>query len=172
MPLFEEIPQLLKPADSHRYPLTEVARILRRYSASYGLRYHPPYQRGYVWSDAQKIAYVEHLLRGGASGLDIYFAMYEEDGKRVMELVDGKQRLYAVTGFFGNMVQAYGHYYSDYQDVLSAEIQLNFHIAHNLTPEQICEWYIAINTGGTVHTDEDLRVAYNHLASLQGNENV
>jgi len=40
---------------------------------NYGLNMNPDFQRGHVWSKEQQIAYVEYLLKGGASGRDIYF---------------------------------------------------------------------------------------------------
>ena len=58
----------------------------------------PPYQRGYVWTVEQKIAYLEYILKDGMSGKDIFWNcpgwMTTFEGP--LELVDGKQRITAV----------------------------------------------------------------------------
>ncbi len=34
---------------------------------------NPDFQRGHVWNEAQQIAYVEFVLRGGQTGKNVYF---------------------------------------------------------------------------------------------------
>ncbi|MCP4427239.1 MAG: hypothetical protein GY803_22350 [Chloroflexi bacterium] len=37
-----------------------------------GVDISPDYQRGHVWTREQQTKYVEHILRNGISGRDIY----------------------------------------------------------------------------------------------------
>lgn len=38
-----------------------------------GQELNPDFQRGHVWNEQQQIKYIEHVLKGGHSGRDIYF---------------------------------------------------------------------------------------------------
>jgi Protein of unknown function DUF262 len=137
----------------------------------------PPYQRGYVWTQDQKERYVEYILRGGVSGRDIYFNCPNWDRglksaitggwEDSLELVDGKQRLNAVSGFIKNEVLAFGRYFQDYggkmRDV-SVDIIINVGCLH--TPLEVVDWYLGMNNGGTAHTQKDLQVAIDYRNSL------
>ncbi len=138
------------------------------------LELDPPYQRGYVWSEFQKTAYVEYQLRGGFSGKDVFWNcptwMHFTSGKasNIIELVDGKQRIQAVLDFLNNKVKAFGIYYAEFEDKLPfVTYDFKFHINNLQTPIEVVEWYIGFNTGGSVHTEKDLQPAYDYLARLQ-----
>ena len=94
----------------------------------------PEFQRDYVWTQDQKVRYVEFLLRGGNTGRDILFnCPYWNSGKPNlsdrMVIVDGKQRLSAVIGFLNNEVTAFNHYYYEFTDNLrNTLVNLTFHI--------------------------------------------
>lgn len=67
-----------------------------------GLELNPNFQRGHVWTREQQIAYVEYRLRGGKSGVDLYFnCSFWFEGKRgntgyqAYVCVDGLQRITA-----------------------------------------------------------------------------
>ena len=56
----------------------------------------PDFQRGYVWTEAQQIAYVEYRLKGGGAGVNrILFNCVGHMGSYLgpFQIVDGKQRL-------------------------------------------------------------------------------
>jgi uncharacterized protein with ParB-like and HNH nuclease domain len=126
-----------------------------------------------VWSAQQKIAYVEYILKGGFSGRDIFFnypnwgafTRPKGDVPAIMELVDGKQRLTSIIGFLKNEFPVFGHYRDDYTDHLPDK-GLRFNINNLEWRKDVVEWYIGMNTGGSIHTDEDLAPAYELLKSL------
>jgi len=123
---------------------------------------NPEYQRGYVWSQDQKTFYLEHILKGGLGGRDIFWNCpgWMTTFTGPMELVDGKQRISAVLEFMADRIPCFGTLYSEYEGFLPGSISFTFHI-HNLENKQeIIEWYIAMNTGGSIHTEEDLAPAY------------
>lgn len=71
------------------------------------------FQRSHVWTEAQQIAYVEFVLRGGRTGMDIHCNCAGWQGLTSvgrMELVDGKQRLTAVLRFLRNEIGIFGGY--------------------------------------------------------------
>lgn len=139
-----------------------------------GLDFDPPYQRGYVWNEDQKIAYVEYCLRGGFSGKDIFWnsARWQGGGMPgVMEIVDGKQRVSAVLDFLDNKFKAFGSHYSEFTDSPRLmEGRFKFHINNLETPLEVVKWYLGMNQGGSIHTEKDLAPAYEFLNKLE-NEN-
>lgn len=84
----------------------------------YGLDTNPNYQRGYVWTEQQKVRYCEFVLKGGRTGRELFFNCPGRHGtpKANIELVDGKQRLEAVLGFLNNQFSVFGGYRQDYTD--------------------------------------------------------
>ena len=130
----------------------------------------PPYQRGYVWTEEQKTAYLEYILKGGISGKDIFWNCpgWMNSFKGPMELVDGKQRVSAVLDFLNNKVKVFGQYYNEFGDRPGmSEAYFTFHI-NNLTDRKaVVQWYLDMNTGGSVHTEKDLQPAYDMMKELE-----
>ena len=138
----------------------------------------PEYQRGYVWSLYQKERYVEYCLRGGKSGRDIYWNCPNWSANvgttpwhDTLELVDGKQRLSAVQAFLSNQLRVFGKTLDEYggpRQLRSMYHDFVFHV-HNLpTQQEVIEWYLGMNTGGSIHTEDDLKPAYEYLRKLHG----
>jgi Protein of unknown function DUF262 len=143
----------------------------------YNKNLDPPYQRGYVWTQFQKEKYIEFILMGGQSGKDIYWNCPNWDNGadgdewgNTLELVDGKQRLRAVTEFLENKVKAFGKYlkqYSDEKFLSRLKFDFIFHVNTLKTKTEVVEWYLAMNAGGSIHTEKDLDTAKTYLKSLR-----
>ena len=90
--------------------------------------YDPDYQRNHVWTEEQQIAYVEFKLKGGNSSGNLYWnsATYISGGIGDMELVDGKQRLYAVLKFLRNDLKCLGFYFKEFEDKMRSFGTLQF----------------------------------------------
>lgn len=159
--------QDIKPYTRHSCYMVHVgldylARHVARYVLEYGLDMSPDFQRGYVWTPEQKTRFVEHMLREGKSGMAIYINC--PSWNRVLErnsncvLVDGKQRLDAALGFLNNEVPVFGgHYFRDFTDSpRMTGVRFEWHVNDLQTREECLQWYIEMNSGGTVHTDEEL----------------
>ena len=128
-----------------------------------GLDLDPDFQRAHVWTEDKQIAYVEFCLRGGAGSRDILFnhpGWHDRyDGEMV--LVDGKQRLEAVRKFMRNELPVFnGNYLDDFEDkkIMLRDIDNHFIFKVNdlKTRKEVLQWYLDINTGGVVHTDEEI----------------
>lgn len=143
---------------------------IERYITSYNLDMNPSFQRGYVWIPEQKKNYIEYLLSGGISGREIYFNVpnWMSSKKRGdMVLVDGKQRLSAIIDFINGKFPIFdGVYFNDlnYRDV--SNIKLKFNVNNITDMKDVITWYISMNKGGSVHTEEDLKSAYVELNKL------
>ncbi|MCX5522211.1 DUF262 domain-containing protein [Streptomyces bobili] len=96
-------------------PSYQSARWLARRIVEGEIDANPPYQRGSVWTEDQRIALVQTWLRGLPSGVVILAdrctrtwaaangnADPSETGKGMWALVDGKQRLTTAVMWFGS----------------------------------------------------------------------
>lgn len=138
-----------------------------------GLELIPDFQRGHVWTEKQQEKYVEFVLRGGESGLDIYFNhtkwnSWTEENMGWFVCVDGLQRLTACRKFMNNELKVLGYFHDEFEDKLSSTVRLRFHVNNLPTRREVLEWYLQINSGGTVHTEEEL----NRVAKLLEQEKL
>jgi hypothetical protein len=177
MPNFQKIPQLIGFGN---YSITiDFTMLLARIEDFYSecnLDLNPEFQRGYVWTQEQKERYVEFLLQGGNSGKDILFNYpvwlgsnaFDKDDPILnrMVIVDGKQRLSAVMGFMQNEVKAFGSYFSEFDGHLRCINHLNFHINELTTRKEVLQWYLQLNSGGTVHAEDELEKVRQLIAEV------
>ncbi len=120
---------------------------------------NPDFQRGHVWTMEQKERYVEFILRGGLSSRDIYFnyAGWMSDYRGPGVLVDGKQRLDAVREFMDNTIHAFGYCRTEYTDRLPRLVaDFTVHVNDLRTRSDVLQWYLDLNTGGVIHTSEEI----------------
>lgn len=159
---FKDIPQFTPFPNYHVHQSwRDINHWLGRYIEEYQLDIDPDFQRGHVWSEEQQIAYVEFGLRGGASGQHILTNHPNWMGSKCTEgpfqLVDGKQRLTAVRAFINNEITAFGSYYNTFEDRMSfLDPSFILHVNTLKTRAEVLQWYLEINSGGVVHTEEEL----------------
>ena len=129
---------------------------------------NPPYQRWYVWNEEQKIAYIEYILRGGISGRTIIVNLPNGDYSKGMECIDGQQRIKTVLSFikgdfkvFNNTIGFSDLSLSVLNDLFFLENQYRF-----TDKKDIVNVYIWLNTGGSIHTKEDIKIAEDYLKTL------
>lgn len=125
----------------------------------------PDFQRAHVWDEKKQIAYVEYRLRKGMSGKEIYwnhptwgrFTKAQKGEKLELVLVDGKQRIEAVRKFMRNELKVFGYYINEYSDKIPL-LGVDFIMCVNDLPTraQVLQWYIEMNSGGVVHTEEEI----------------
>ena len=130
----------------------------------------PDFQRGHVWTKDKQVKYVEFILRGGTSSRDIYWNHpgWMTHFKGEMVLVDGKQRMEAVRAFLRDEIEAFGSKYSEYTDrIQPLSTDFVFHINNLKTRAEVLQWYLDLNSGGVVHTEEELNRVRDLLAKEQ-----
>lgn len=126
------------------------------------LQMNPDFQRGHVWTEAQQIAYVEFLLRGGNSGRDVYLNCpswhnnVEAGAYNDFVCVDGLQRCTAIKRFIQNEIPAFGTYFRDYADNIRSTNTLRIHINDLKSKAEVLQWYLEMNTGGTPHGESEI----------------
>ena len=161
--------------------LTSLESTLDNYKNEIGLDLNPDFQRGHVWNEEQQIAYVEFFLRGGKSARVIYFnspayASNNEKGDLddTLLCVDGLQRLTSLLRFIQNEIKAFGFYYNEFEDrqKYSLRHSIRFNINSLKNKRDVLEWYIQFNSGGTVHTKEEIYRVKAMLEDLKNLENA
>ncbi|HDK7194961.1 TPA: DUF262 domain-containing protein [Clostridium botulinum] len=155
--------------------LKHLESTLKDYEEDYGLELNPDFQRGAVWTEEQQAAYVEFFLRGGKTARVIYFnypsfCKIVKDNDDPMVCVDGLQRLTALRKFVNNELKVFGSYLNDFEDkeiMLRSVGQLRFNVNNLQTRKEVLQWYLDFNTGGTVHSQDEI----NRVKKLLENEN-
>lgn len=132
----------------------------------YNLDLNPDFQRAHVWTKQQQIDYCEYALRGGYSGKELYFNCKGWSGlpEGPYVIVDGKQRLNAARMFMADKIRVFGSLYSEYTDIMRSHLSsFSWNIAALETREEVLNWYLDFNAGGTVHTEDELQKVRNLL---------
>lgn len=129
-----------------------------------GLQLDPDFQRGHVWSTAQQRAYIEFFLRGGKTARVLYFncpSWYRAANPPIdyndFVIVDGKQRLEAWRKFFANKLKVFGSYQRDFTDHIRGSTHtMKMNVNDLQSKADVLRWYLDMNSGGTVHSNQDL----------------
>lgn len=159
MPRFQDIPQFTRSGSYEiNVHLSRLPKILGEYETDYDLQRNPDFQRGHVWTTEQQTHYVEFLLRGGQSSRIIYFnhpGWHRTSIEGPFVLVDGLQRITACERFFRNEIAVFGYYYSQYGDKTGL-VSLRFNVNDLPTRKDVLQWYLDLNSGGVVHTTDEI----------------
>lgn len=135
------------------------------------LQLNPDFQRGHVWTKQQQIAYIEYLIKGGKSAKTVYFNQsgWERDWKGEFFCVDGLQRITAIQKFLNNEIKVFGYYLKEYEDykILLRRLTIKVNINNLQTRKEVLQWYLDMNTGGTVHSREEINKVKNMLNELK-----
>lgn len=143
-----------------------------------GLQLDPDFQRAHVWTREQQISFIEYFMRGGKSGRDLYFNHPNWMGafRGEFVLVDGKQRIEAMRAFLDNEFPIFdskdldpdavqelvdfcvpgGYYYRDFGGKIGMLDNFVVHVNDLKTRAEVLQWYIDMNSGGTIHTKDDI----------------
>ncbi|MDY8021194.1 DUF262 domain-containing protein [Paenibacillus polymyxa] len=156
---FRDIPQFTRVGSWEcDYDLERFVKAIEEFENE-GLQMNPDFQRGHVWDEAQQVAYIEYLLKGGKTARVIYLncvgwqnGVYGED----FVCVDGLQRATAIKRFIHNEIKVFGAYFKEYEDSPRMTQGVKININDLSTRKEVLQWYIDFNTGGTVHTSEEI----------------
>lgn len=154
---FRDIPQYPRAHYMVHVSLDYLASHVQGYEEAYGFTMDPEYQRDHVWTMEQRTAYVEHVLMGGETGLEIIVNVenFNKTHKApgVAEVLDGKQRLTSLLMFVRDEVRAFGRLASEYEGKCRANIVWK---VVDLNPIEVMRLYVMLNAGGTAHTREEI----------------
>lgn len=133
----------------------------------------PDYQRGRVWTEEQRVHFVEYVLRGGRENLTI---IYNQMGRlhnrqHPYECVDGLQRMTALHDFRNDKLVVFGN--KTCSDLTKASkhgfpwnrYHVRIHIMSLQSRADILRFYLEMNGAGTPHSKEELERVMKMLRS-------
>ncbi len=153
---YRDIPQIPRANYSASVDWKDLPRYLDKNDPKLVLE--PDYQRGHVWSDAQRTAFVEHGLMGGETGMVITTNCpgWMADFRGPYELVDGLQRVTAVLSFLRGEVPAFGRMVSDYTGRMPGGLYFQWRIMCLPTRAEVLKQYLLLNAGGIAHSAAEI----------------
>lgn len=140
----------------------------------FGIDYEPPYQRGYVWSGAQRESLLESIFMGTEIGRFVLRDRDCVDDGPMYEIVDGKQRLRTLTDYYENRFPYKGAFYNDLSEK-DKQTFLNHDVSkailRNYSDEDIIRVFLLINRGGTIMSEDVIRNAEKMLEIMEEKKN-
>lgn len=156
---FRDIPEFPSAHYSVHIPVASLQRHVNN-EIEYGLNLNPDFQRGHVWTQEQRIRYVEYILRGGEGGRILCFnnpkwnTLKAEEGP--YEILDGLQRLTSLLMFLRSEIPAFGTLYKDFEDRLHSLNSIIWTVYRLPDRPSILQYYLDMNAGGTPHAESEI----------------
>lgn len=169
---FSDVPQFTREgAWECDFPLKRVWHRIDELQREEGLDIDPDFQRAHVWTEAQQIAWIEFILRGGKTGRVIYlnnptWNKMVHKGYKDFVLVDGKQRLEALRRFLHDEIRVFGSLYSEFTDELSIVQTIKINVNDLQTRKEVLQWYVDMNAGGTPHSADEINRVRDLMAAV------
>jgi hypothetical protein len=159
---YQDIPQFVQ-CGSYEVDVSPDRMLvnIEDFKKDYDLQMDPDFQRAHVWSEAQQRAFIEFFFRGGRTARVVYFNKpswhrLQSTGYDDFVIIDGKQRVEAWRKFYANEIKVFGSYAREYKDSPHLLQTMKMNINDLQTRAEVLQWYIDFNSGGVVHTDEEI----------------
>lgn len=158
--LIDSVPVCHRKID---YSITDLPVLLEKRN----INLNPDYQRASVWTIEQKKKFMGSLLLD-STRIPCLWLNSPASVVRNSEVLDGKQRILAILGWLDNEYPAIFPnsdieiFYRDLDSQMETYIDnhciINIRFV-NLDRNNAIKFYLNLNSGGTVHTDEELQRA-------------
>lgn len=179
--------RIIKPLPNPRHtvdcPFIDLEWMLDGYQKNWGgLNLEPDFQRGHVWTKAQRIAFMEGIFRGtvGENQLRIQFnAPHWEDEHHggdlpnEIQVVDGLQRLTTVRLFIAGELRIFdglqvGDLDESHYSTKKPCYRLLFAMHNFSRRADLLRYYLDINAGGTPHSASEIQRVRALLTDAEG----
>lgn len=125
----------------------------------WGVDFEPEYQREYVWDIEDKVLLIDSIFNNIDIGKFVFINIDNKSNKFSYEVLDGKQRMDAILGFYEDRFPYQGKYFSDLSRKDKRHFK-NYSISiaeiKDITKEQILRYFLMVNTTGKVMRKEHL----------------
>ncbi|MCF5381984.1 DUF262 domain-containing protein [Pseudomonas syringae] len=150
------------------YRWDRVKKSLEQLGVDYGgIELNPDFQRGHVWTAEQQVLFVENCLRGvvASNGFLLQFNCaswsdnsHPSDLPPGIQCVDGLQRYTAINRFVDGEIKPFGCHVDEFKGTQFHPSKTHMKVAiHDFTSRaDLLFHYLSINTGGTVHSAEEI----------------
>jgi len=157
---------------------------LERLAEDYGaVDLCPDFQRGHVWSPFQQQHFLENVLKGVVPNTALFVQFNCSNWNDVkpghelpagLQCVDGLQRISAVYAFLDGKVKPFGLCVDDldYSRYSLRGPQFTFRVAIHAFQRraELLDYYLALNAGGTPHSDDEIERVRGLLAAATSAE--
>lgn len=117
----------------------------------------PPWQRGLVWTEDQKIKLIESAWLGLNIGTYTFNRSKERGGPLDNILLDGQQRMWALECYLKNEFPVFGYKWSEITRVDKRAFAMSRHFACYITQsddeQYLRKYYNMMNFGGVAHKE-------------------
>lgn len=183
--LFRPLRQSTYVVDYRIVTIEQTLKSLDEDARSQGgqLELDPDFQRGHVWSQEKQIAFMEAVIRGTAP-LVIRFNCPAWEGSVAPEMVDGLnphsvlcvdglQRLTAMREFVAGKFKIFGGFsHEDLDDTAfslrKSNMRWRMEMFNIASRADLLQFYLDLNSGGVVHSDDELQRVSRLLAAAKG----
>lgn len=148
---------------------------LRHAIKQYNLNLTPEYQRDYIWTKNQKEKFIGAFLENPKSIPPIWINWTKKEEQRdSSELIDGQQRIKSCLEWLDNIIIAkcpcgtkiaYKNLSEIDNRIISNSISFDWNFVE-LSKKEVMEFYIRLNCGGTVHTENEIDKIKNMINNL------
>lgn len=158
--------------------LYDIRSQFEKYNEYDGFEYNPDFQRGYVWTVSQQIAFIEGMLRGTVGNsqmiitLNCPFHANELDPNQDISgycIIDGLQRVTAILDFIDGKFKVFNKYSAKDLDGSKFSLRrknIKVQIFGFTRKVDLLKYYIDINSGGTVHSDDEINRVKDMIGDL------
>ncbi len=127
---------------------------------SFGVDFEPPYQRGFVWTNEDKVRLIDSIFHGVDIGKFVFIQTGSYSyGSYGYEILDGKQRLKTLQEFYENRFAYNGYYFNDLSQKdknFFENYSISYAEAKNMTNADKYNLFILLNTSGHVMEQKHL----------------
>ncbi|MNH75601.1 hypothetical protein D3C73_278450 [compost metagenome] len=143
----------------------------------FGVDFEPEYQRNYVWDESDKVKLIDAIFNNVDIGKFAFVHLSDDewrqnDFKYSYEILDGKQRFRAILDFYESRIKYNGVFFKE----LSLKDQSHFkrytiNVAETqqLSRESKLRYFLMLNTGGRIMSEEHLEIVRKQLEEIQQN---
>ena len=163
---FSDIPQYIDTGSWEcNYSFEKLVKAIEGWSngidTNVKLEMNPDFQRGHCWTENQQISFIESVLKGGAKNARVIYLnnpnwKHSDRIYKDFVCVDGLQRYTAIKRFINNEIKIFGYYYNEYEDDLRMKYDMKINVNDLPTRKDVLQWYLEMNSGGTIHTEEEI----------------
>jgi len=141
----------------------------------FGLDMNPPYQRDYVWSLEQKQQLIESIFNVVPIGVFVFHRNSFNCESELYTVIDGKQRINALTEFYENRFQYKGKYFNELHPTDQNCIE-NYGIlkatCEEFTLKEQMEVFVKINSTGVKQDEHHLKQVQSMIDAIKLIEQV
>ena len=149
------------PFNQDNWSIQDIDAMLQR-SYNDGFVVDPDYQRGYVWTPADKHQLIHSVMNRFDIGKFVYIKYDYNPGRRyTYEILDGKQRMNALQEFVEGRFEYEGYTFIQFSDddrraLLGGRVQYVDVSASRLTEAMKLHLFLSVNTAGVPQSAEHM----------------